>query len=435
MTMIALQNLSLWLSEHALNSVAAGIVIAIFAWALLRFAGRQNSSTRFAVWLAALGAIAFLPFMRSFTSGGASMGPESGATSAIALPASWAMVLFWLWAVIAAIGLLRLAVGLWKLRRVRASATPVDPAGLDPILRRTLEDFRSARTVTLCVSEQQRVPAAIGFFKPLIVFPAWAMRELSVAELNSILIHELAHLRRWDDWTNLLQKTVRALLFFHPAVWWVESKLSLEREMACDDAVLSQTSNAREYAACLVSVAEKSFLHRSLALAQAAVSRMRQTSRRVAQILDAERPGATGIWKPALGVVATFAMICGISQSQAPELVSFRDSRANVPVVAASVTEPGLHPVALSYHAPETSPVRSRKITEHKAVVAHKPAYRPSIPAVADAGLYRTMDANLIQAQAASANSFVPQNHAGRVSRAGKQSSGTGPSGWCGFCK
>ena len=72
------------------------------------------------------------------------------------------------------------------------------------------------------------------------------MQELSTLELNAILLHELAHLRRRDDWTNLIQKIVGALLFFHPAVWWIEKKLALEREMACDDLVLATRRRVRE---------------------------------------------------------------------------------------------------------------------------------------------------------------------------------------------
>ncbi len=162
-----------------------------------------------------------------------------------------------------------------------------------------MEEFDSPRAVTLCVSDQLRVPTAIGFIKPLVVIPAWTMRELSPAELNTILLHELAHLRRWDDWTNLVQKILGALLFFHPAVWWIEKKLALEREMACDDMVLAKTASPRAYAECLVSLAEKSFLRRGLALAQAAVDRMRHVSLRVTQILDEKRPGATRVWRPA----------------------------------------------------------------------------------------------------------------------------------------
>jgi beta-lactamase regulating signal transducer with metallopeptidase domain len=70
-------------------------------------------------------------------------------------------------------------------------------------------------------------------------------------------LHELAHLRRYDDWTNLAQKLVKALFFFHPAVWWIEKQVSLEREMACDDAVLAETASPRAYAECLAHLAEK----------------------------------------------------------------------------------------------------------------------------------------------------------------------------------
>ena len=115
------------------------------------------------------------------------------------------------------------------------------------------------------------------------------MQELSADELNQIVLHELAHLRRRDDWTNLAQKMVKALFFFHPAVWWIEQKMSLEREMACDDAVMAETASPRAYAECLAHLAEKTLIQRGVALAQAALGRIRQTSLRVAQILDGNR--------------------------------------------------------------------------------------------------------------------------------------------------
>src|SRR5437762_4116518 len=115
------------------------------------------------------------------------------------------------------------------------------------------------------------------------------MRELSDDELNSILLHELGHLRRRDDWTNLAQKILQALLFFHPAVWWIDSRLALEREAACDDLVVAKTCDARGYAKCLVSVAEKSVGRRPFAVAVAAVSRIRETTARLTRILDQNR--------------------------------------------------------------------------------------------------------------------------------------------------
>jgi beta-lactamase regulating signal transducer with metallopeptidase domain len=308
-------------AEGLLNCMLEGIAIGLFAWILLRVVGRRNSSTRFAVWFFALLAIAALPILGV----AASSARAGSAGSAITVPGSWALVIFLVWALIAGVALLRVGIGLWQLRKLRRSCSAIDSATLHPVPSATLQAFQPIRRVTLCQSDRLRVPTAIGFLKPVIVIPTWALHELSTAELNSILIHELAHLRRRDDWTNLAQQVLKALLFFHPAVWWIENKLALEREMACDDAVLAETANPKGYAKCLISVAEKSFVRRGLALAQAAVNRVRQTSLRVSQILDVNRSSATHVWKPALYSVAAFFIACLVSLSHAPELVAFKD--------------------------------------------------------------------------------------------------------------
>jgi beta-lactamase regulating signal transducer with metallopeptidase domain len=329
-----------------LNSMLEGIAIGLFAWILLRVVGQRNSSTRFAVWFSALLAIAMLPVLGL----GSSTQPINSAT-AITVSTSWALGIFAIWAIIASTGLARVTAGLWQLRKLRATCTAIDSAALGPALRATLQDFQTVRSVTLCQSDRVQVPTAIGFLKPLVVIPAWALQELSATELNSILIHELAHLRRWDDWTNLAQQIVKALLFFHPAVWWIENKLALEREMACDDAVLAETANPKAYAQCLVSIAEKSFLRRTLAMAQAAVSRVRQTSLRVAQILDANRPAATHVWKPALYSVAAFSAICLISSAHAPELVAFEDRAPELAIASANSANEMLTAAAANFIA------------------------------------------------------------------------------------
>ena len=147
------------------------------------------------------------------------------------------------------------------------------------------------------------------------MLPAWALSELSAADLNSVLVHELAHLRRRDDWTNLLQKMVRAVFFFHPAVWWIESRLSLEREMACDEHVLANSEDPRAYAECLVSLAERGFLHRAVMLAQGAVHRVKECSARVTQILASGRPRtaqriAHGAGKRSVGIGTLAGHVC-----------------------------------------------------------------------------------------------------------------------------
>lgn len=311
-------------AERMLNCLVQGLLIALFAWIVLRIIGRRNSGTRFAVWFCALVAIAATPFLQISLAGAAHV---TRGSAAVTLPTNWALYLFAAWATIAAVGLARVAAGLWNVRQVRKNSRVVESNELDPVLQATLTEFRSSRNVVLCASDDLHVPTAIGFFKPAVIVPAWALSELSPAELNTILLHELAHLRRWDDWTNLAQKVLRAVFFFHPAVLWVESRLSLEREMACDDLVLAQTSNPRAYAQCLVSLAEKNLiLRRGMALAQAAVGRMRQTTQRVLQILDARRPSGVRVWKPAPWLIGTFSVVCLVSAGSAPKLVAFGDA-------------------------------------------------------------------------------------------------------------
>src|ERR1700674_5007022 len=319
-------------ADRMLNSILQGMVVAGFAWVLLRALARQHSGTRFAVRFSTLVAVAALPFFGNIGFGGAG---TSGTHSAFRLPGSWAIDIFGICAVLASVVLMKVAFGFWQLRALRIDCTALDPSSLDPLLRNTLNEFGSSRRVAIVTSDRVRVPAALGFVKPAIVLPGWALRELSPIELNSVLLHELAHLRRWDDWTNLAQEILRALFFFHPAVWWIGRSLSVEREMACDDFVLAATSSPRAYAQSLVTVAEKSLLRRGLALAQAAVGRMRQTTYRVARVLDLDRPTAIKIWKPAFGMVAAFSAVCVISTPHTPRLVAFEQA---VPSVSESAT-------------------------------------------------------------------------------------------------
>ncbi len=313
--------------ERILNALPEGLLIAFFAWVLLRVLRKQNSGTRFAVWFLALIAIAALPMF-----GGFRFRPLDWADirPAISVPGHWALFVFIFWVLGSSIGMARLLTGLWRLRKLHQSCIPIVAADLDPAVRKTVETISASKSmpsiwksVTIATSEQVRVPAAIGFWKRTIVLPAWTLRELPSNDLNVILLHEFAHLRRWDDWTNLIQKIVRALFFFHPAVWWIENRLSVEREMACDDAVLAETANPRGYATCLVSLLEKSLAHRGWSMAQAAVHRAHEASLRLAQILDTNRPVATRIWKPALGMVGVFSMLCLIAVPHTPQFVAF----------------------------------------------------------------------------------------------------------------
>ena len=329
---------------RVLNSLPEGLLIALCAWLLLRLMGRQNSGTRFAVWMVALAGVVALPFLggSGSASGYAALLPHTHPE--IAVPVFWAVAFFVVWIAIAALALGRIIAGLWQVRRIRRGCTEIPSAALDPALRALLADVK--RPVRLLASETARVPAALGFRRPAIVLPAWTLRDLTGAELRPIVLHELAHLCRRDDWTNLLQKAVRAILFFHPAVWWIDARLSLEREMACDDAVLAATGNARAYAGCLIDLLERGCARRGWTMAQAAVARARDASVRIARILQLGPAVTTRIGRGALAGAAALAVGCAGMALVTPRLVAF------VPMESASSAQLSVPSLAQAIHAP-----------------------------------------------------------------------------------
>jgi beta-lactamase regulating signal transducer with metallopeptidase domain len=338
MPALEVHSIARYASVHLLDSLLQGTVIGGFAAVLLRLSRRQHASTRFAIGFWALIAIAVLPLLGDAW-------PNRGASGvlsrqpALVVPESWALCLFWTWAIVAAGSLFLVGRALRHLYALRKSVHPVDITTLSPRLQEILSGEPSGRKIALCTSEKVRVPTAIGLAKPAILIPGWVLQELSPDELTQIVLHELAHLRRWDDWTNLAQQLVKAIFIFHPAVWWIEKKLAFERESACDEAVVAQTSSPRAYAECLAHLAERSFVQRSAAaLAQAVLGRVSQVSLRVAQILDGNRSCGDGrSCKLALSLAGGLAVVCAVGISKAPPLIAFEDG---APAVSEGVFSP-----------------------------------------------------------------------------------------------
>src|SRR6201996_7780031 len=293
-------------AERFIYSAIAGTALAIAVWFLLQLFSKKDSRTSFVVWFSTLLATALLPFV-DLHSGSAVSAPAPHAVFTIS--ASWALYLFAAWGVIAFAGLVRVAFATLQVRKLRSDAVEIELEEIDSSLHTLITEAQKSRPVALMVSSELEVPTAIGFYKPAIILPQWLLESTPAEELKYILLHELAHLRRRDDWTNLAQKVLKAVLFFLPSVWWIERKLSLDREMACDDAVLARSGTPHGYAECLAHIAERSFLRRQIALAQAAVGRVRQLTARVTRILDPERPKSTQMWKPAVPVVMVVALL------------------------------------------------------------------------------------------------------------------------------
>ena len=349
-------------AARIVDCLIGGMLIAMFAAAVAWIARRQDSKARFAVWMAALMMIPVLPLiaeLRSYPAASAGFMPRAAFT----LSSEWAVYIVAAWAALASVGLIRIAVGLIRIRGLRERCETINPETLDSQMRETIARS-SAKAVAVCISDELNVPAAIGLMRPAVVFPRWAFEEMSAAELNQILLHELAHLERRDDWTNLAQKIVKAVFFFHPAVWWIERQISLEREMACDDVVLEKIESPRSYAECLAHLAEKSFVQRSIAMAQAALGHIRQTTQRVARILEAKgSSGNKAGWKMAVPAVAVFAVASSVGISRAPQLVTFSARPSNVPASMIAGDIDNMHVPVIQAKLNDVMPARQHVVS------------------------------------------------------------------------
>ena len=107
------------------------------------------------------------------------------------------------------------------------------------------------RPVRLLESASVAVPTVIGWLRPVVLMPASALAGLSPEQVQAILAHELAHIRRHDYLVNLLQTLVETLLFYHPAVWWLSRRIRAEREHCCDDLAVSLCGDPYTYARAL----------------------------------------------------------------------------------------------------------------------------------------------------------------------------------------
>ncbi len=189
---------------------------------------------------------------------------ESTTRSAVEEPTTWQQLearlrphLAWLvsgWLVGVCLLSLRPLIGwhaTWRLRRVGLSEVPDD---VFVTLRRLAERLGLRRATKVFQSSLVRIPCVVGAFKPVILLPASVLVGLSPEQLEALLAHELAHIRRHDFAVNVVQTLAETLLFYHPAIWWLSRRIRQEREHCCDDLAISVCGDVARYARMLVSV-------------------------------------------------------------------------------------------------------------------------------------------------------------------------------------
>ena len=322
------------------GALVAGVLAAVLA-----FLRRGSSQARYGVACVALVAMAALPLatglwlsraksVPSFSTGSPAAelygagesqaervaGTGAGAGAASTVPAQAALgggqmrslldpalpwlVVLWLSGVVALSGV---HLGGWvRVRRLRRRGVQPAEQRWRHATARLARQLGIRRPVELLASTRVAVPAAIGWLKPVVLFPASTFTGLEPRQLESILAHELAHIRRHDYLINVLQVALETLLFYHPAVWWASRQVRELREHCCDDLAVAVCGDRMTYARALADLEELRFAAPVFALGADGGSLLERV-RRLAGPASAAPARAPGWMAPASAAVALAA--------------------------------------------------------------------------------------------------------------------------------
>jgi hypothetical protein len=153
------------------------------------------------------------------------------------------------------------------------------------------------------------VPAVLGWVRPVIILPVAAIAQLSPTQVEAVLAHELAHVRRHDYLVNLLQRVAEAVLFYHPAIWWISARVREEREHCCDDLAIEICGDRDDYATALAELESRRTTAPVLGLA-ATDGLLLSRVRRILQVPGPDRIEAPN-WMLTVALVAMFALVVG----------------------------------------------------------------------------------------------------------------------------
>ena len=268
-----------WTLLHfAWQGALLGLAVAGVLW-LCR---RRSSNARYAVASGGLAALLAAPLMTAAVLWQAGRTSEpvavadraadrelgSGSTVAHALAARNSMeavhariaaalpgvVAVWLAGV--SVLLVRMGGGYWRVHRLHEAGLAAPASRWQQVAARLASRLGLSHAVRVVESRLVGTPTVVGWMRPIILLPVAALANLAPAQVEAILAHELAHIRRHDYLVNLLQSLGETVLFYHPAVWWVSGRIRAEREHCCDDVALVVSGDRVGYASALAALEE-----------------------------------------------------------------------------------------------------------------------------------------------------------------------------------
>lgn len=216
-------------------------------------------------------------------------------------------------------------------------------------------------------------PAVIGWFRPVVLLPVTALTGLSAQQLEAVVLHELAHIKRLDSFVNLFQIAAETVLFYHPAIWWVSHRIRTEREHCCDDVAVSLCGNAKDYARALA-LLESWRAMPMLAMAATGGS----LKARIARLIGFENL-STGVPRAGLAAVG---LLCAAGVLLAGS--GFRPAFFDTPDAVLTAPEPPVAPVAPPEPSGPSAP-EAPAPPAHATIAQDAPPPQPEAPLAPDA--------------------------------------------------
>jgi beta-lactamase regulating signal transducer with metallopeptidase domain len=362
----------------ALWALAASLLLSVVIGGLVAAAivlTRPAAATRGALWSVALAAAGFAPvaILAVMLVRGASLGPADTAMPASPNPAAhesaarpWTsdMPLITLpgpplvvripgppniaplagtgivavWALGALIGLAGLGRSLARVRGLKVRSSPLDGALATELPWLTTTP---GREIYLRLTYETETPIAVGFRRPVILLPTEMATADGLTSIEPLIMHEYAHLARYDDWSNLAQRVTERLFWFNPLVWIIGRRIALEREVAADEAVVARTKNPKVYASTLWRMAQEMRMPEHVVVAPGAMLTRKQISVRIERLLDETPLGRRYISAAALAIsVLALTGVAALAATAPPIVLAQNDT----PIIS--------HPVAAQPPAP-----------------------------------------------------------------------------------
>ncbi len=284
------------------------LVAALYALARALAGGRISARGRYAIGCASLLAMTVAPALTYWWLGNsgqaARIGNLTGAARQLVpgvayspITDPWQQAMPWIvmaWFAGAAACSLRLLMGFISAAALRRSRHAPVLTEWQQTLDRLIERMHVSRSVRLLATDRVDSPAVIGWLRPVILAPVGVLCGLAPEQVEALLAHELAHVRRHDYLVNVLQGIAESLLFYHPAVWWISNQIRAEREHCCDDLAVAASGDVLVYARALAELESMRPARFKAALSASDGSLLRRI-RRLADPVAAHRPAGWGV--------------------------------------------------------------------------------------------------------------------------------------------